>query len=264
MLVEFESENPKNMSKPCSQLNSKLIRDTAECQIITAVQKQCSVVAFKCIWRVNSDQVERAWRWVCDKRDDCDKKLLEMKEISFFFSAISTSKLQAPKQDGDDLRNDDSNEETVVSASQLSSVDQKIFPAITYWAACQTPNGAAVNPLKLQQALVKCGVEVYMCKSSTKKGCQRLNQLCQALKDHKNPCLMDLVASSYQHCLRYANITVWYYVNLSIEMEFVCLLLSNLESEMGLDSSIDYDASNTENVVRLRVKEQRMKTRLII
>ena len=28
-----------------------------------------------------------------------------------------------------------------------------------------------------------------------------LNQLCQVLKDHKNPCLMNFVEASYQHCL---------------------------------------------------------------
>ena len=40
------------MSKPCSQLNSKAIRDKAECEIVARVEKLCSVVAFKCFWRV--------------------------------------------------------------------------------------------------------------------------------------------------------------------------------------------------------------------
>lgn len=161
-------------------------------------------MAFKCIWRVKSEEVERAWRWICEKRDECDSKLFEMSEIVFFFSAISTSKLQVGKkninQDHHNAgENDDPNEETCVNASQLLTSDSQIFPAITYWAACQTRNGAVMNPLKLQQVLVKCGVEVYMSKVSAKKGSQHHNQLCQVLKDHKNPCLMDLVASSYQH-----------------------------------------------------------------
>ena len=38
---------PVKMSKPCSQLNSKVIRDKAECHIVAAIDKICSVVAFK-------------------------------------------------------------------------------------------------------------------------------------------------------------------------------------------------------------------------
>ena len=60
------------MSKPCSQLNSKVIRDKAECHIIAAIEKKCSVVAFKCVWRVHDDEIERAWSWICEKRDECD------------------------------------------------------------------------------------------------------------------------------------------------------------------------------------------------
>jgi len=153
---------------------------------------------------VEESKIQDAWQWICEKREECDSKLYNIKEIAFYFSAISTSKVTS-KQAHQEIRHDDLNdEESVVSASQLagSSNQQKIYPAITYWAACQTPNGSPVNPLLLQRALVKCGVEVYMSKSSTKKGCQHLNQLCQALKDHKNPCMVDLVASSFQNCLR--------------------------------------------------------------
>ena len=46
----------RKMSKPCSQLNSKVIRDKAECHIIAAIEKKCSVVAFKCVWRVHDDE----------------------------------------------------------------------------------------------------------------------------------------------------------------------------------------------------------------
>ena len=63
------------MSKPCSQLNSKLIRDKAEYSIITKVEKQCSVVGFKCVWRVKVQEIENAWTWICEKRDECDPKL---------------------------------------------------------------------------------------------------------------------------------------------------------------------------------------------
>ena len=57
------------MSKPCSQLNSKLIRYKAECSVIARVEKQCSIVDFKCVWHVQDKEIERAWNWICQKRD---------------------------------------------------------------------------------------------------------------------------------------------------------------------------------------------------
>ena len=201
-------QDQKKMSKPCSQLNSKVIRDKAECHIIAAIEKKCSVVAFKCVWRVHDDEIERAWNWICEKRDECDLTLSKMSEVCFFFSAISTSKLDSKKKTSkrsqpDEAReSDDSNEESQINPSQISSQGKKIFPAISYWLACQTENGSAVNLFKIQRALVKCGLEFYLSRASRKKSSHDLNQLCQVLKDHKYPCLMSFVEASYQHCLR--------------------------------------------------------------
>ena len=195
------------MSKPCSQLNSKLIRDKAECSIIAKVEKQCSVVGFKCVWRVKDQEIENAWNWICEKRDECDLKLSKVNGVCFFFSSISTSKLDTKRrktpQRSQALReSDDSGDESAISASQLSSPGKKVFPAISYWVACQTPNGSAMNPLKLQSALGSCGLEFYVSRATRKKGSHDLNKLCQVLKDHKNPCLMELVQTSYWHCFR--------------------------------------------------------------
>ena len=66
------------------------------------------------------------------------------------------------------------------------------FPAISYWVACQTSNGALVNLFKIPRAVG----------ASRKISSQNLNILYQVLKDHKNPCGMQLVESSYQNCLR--------------------------------------------------------------
>jgi len=126
------------MSKPCSQLNSKVIRDKAECHIIAAIEKKCSVVAFKCVWRVHDDEIERAWNWICEKRDECDLTLSKLSEFCFFFSAISTSKLDSKEKTSkrsqpDEAReSDDSNEESQINPSQISSQGKKIFHAISY------------------------------------------------------------------------------------------------------------------------------------
>ena len=196
------------MSRPCSQLNSKVIRDKAEYHIIAAVEKKCSVVSFKCIWRVENNEIERAWNWICEKRDECDRTLSKLSEVCFFFSAISTSEIGRKKKtarpSGERRREsgDDSNEESSIHPSQIASPGKQIFPAISYWVACQTKNGSAVNPAKIQRALGQCGLEFYLSRSYKKNNSQQLNQLCQVLKDHKNPCLMNFVAASYQHCLR--------------------------------------------------------------
>ena len=195
------------MSRPCSQLNSKVIRDQAECHIIAEIEKTCSVVAFKCVWRVKDDEIQRSWNWICEKRDECDLTLSKLSEVCFFFSAISASKLGRKKKknkasDEAGESGDDSNEESAINPSQISSPGKQILPAISYWVACQTHNGSAVNPFKIQRALGKCGLEFYLSRASRKKSSHHLNQLCQVLKDHKNPCLMNFVEASYQHCLR--------------------------------------------------------------
>lgn len=195
------------MSKPCSQLNSKVIRDKAECNIIAAIENRCSVVAFKCVWRVKDGEIERAWNWICEKRDECDLILSKLSEVCFFFSAISTSQLESKnkkcKKGHERKEGEESNEESAINPSQISSPGKQIYPAISYWVACQTQNGSAVNPFKIQRALGKSGIEFYLSRASRKKNSHELNQLCQVLKDHKNPCLMNFVETSYQHCLRW-------------------------------------------------------------
>ena len=134
---------------------------------------------------------------------ECDLTLSKLSEIFFFFSAISTSKLGRKKKnnkasDEAGESGDDSNEESAINPSQIPSPGKHI----SYWVTCQTHNGSAVNPFKIQRALGKCGLEFYLSRASRKKSSHHLNQLCQVLKDHKNPCLMNFVEASYQHCLR--------------------------------------------------------------
>ena len=45
---------------------------------------------------------------------------------------------------------DDLNEESQINPSQISSQGKQILAAISYWLACQTQNGSAVNPFKIQ------------------------------------------------------------------------------------------------------------------
>ena len=81
------------MSRPCSQLNSKAMRNKAKSEVVARVENLCSIVAFKCVWRVDDEEIENAWNWICEKRDECtDSTLSKLQEVCFLFSAISTSK----------------------------------------------------------------------------------------------------------------------------------------------------------------------------
>ena len=205
------------MSRPCRQLNSKVIRGVAECSILPIVEKKCSIIAVKCIWRVADEEIDQAWRWICEKRDLSDETLRKLEEVAFFFSAISTCE-SGPKKgnkrkcakkstdrDAEDSNTEGESDESA-SMSQGSTVvavaNKKIFPAISYWIACQTRNGAQASHVSITSALLKCDLEVTSTRTTRKSGSDTLNKLCQVLKDHKNQFMEQLVASSYQHCLR--------------------------------------------------------------
>lgn len=42
----------------------------------------------------------------------------------------------------------------------LTSVNKSLCPAISYWVALTTPNGAPASPISVHRALLDCGVEV--------------------------------------------------------------------------------------------------------
>ncbi|CAH3027318.1 unnamed protein product, partial [Porites evermanni] len=112
-----------------------------------AIEKTCSVVAFKCVWRVHNEEIQQPWNLICEKRDECDLELLKVSEVCFLFSAISTSKLDSKKEKSrtsDERRETNTlNEEFAINPSQLSTPGKQVFPAISYWVACQTQNGSA-------------------------------------------------------------------------------------------------------------------------
>ena len=49
-----------------------------------------------------------------------------------------------------------SNQSWISSHSAL--VNKKLLPAINYWIALNTPNGAQANPITIHRALLECGV----------------------------------------------------------------------------------------------------------
>ena len=127
-----------------------------EFHIVAAIEKTCSVVAFKCVWRVHNEEIQQPWNLICEKQDECDLELSKVSEVCFLFSAISTSKLDSKKKKSrtDERRETNKlNEQSAVNPSQISTPGKQVFPAISYWVACQTQNGSAVNPMKIKMLL---------------------------------------------------------------------------------------------------------------
>lgn len=75
-----------------------MIWDKVECYIIVVVEKKCFVVFFKCIWRVENNEIECVWNWICEKRDECDWILLKLSEVCFFFLVISIFEIGCKKK----------------------------------------------------------------------------------------------------------------------------------------------------------------------
>lgn len=100
-----------------------------------------------------------------------------MKNVAFFFSAISTQSLKKErrgkkKTNVEDEGSDDADE--FPDSSQLASstsqewvsshptiVNQKLIPCVSYWIALTTPNGAPCSPLVIHRALLECSVDVF-------------------------------------------------------------------------------------------------------
>lgn len=99
-----------------------------------------------------------------------------VKNVAFFFSAISTQSLKEKRgkknanDKGDDEENDD---EQLLESSQLTNsasqqwidrhptiVNQKLCPAVSYWIALTTPNGAPSSALVIHRALLECNVDI--------------------------------------------------------------------------------------------------------
>ena len=92
--------------------------------------------------------------------------------MAFFFSAISTQGPQkAPKKNKKNLEDNGEESDSKHFTTQLSSpssqswisshsalVNKKLLPAINYWIALNTPNGAQANPITIHRALLECGV----------------------------------------------------------------------------------------------------------
>ena len=88
--------------------------------------------------------------------------------MAFYFSSITTQLKPKTRKKGkeneeeEDPDEDDEPSSQVVSeqwmATNQNLVEKGYLPAIGYWIALTTPNGAPTNPLQIHRALLECGV----------------------------------------------------------------------------------------------------------
>lgn len=105
-----------------------------------------------------------------------------IKNVAFFFSAISTQSLKKEqsrkKAHVEDEGSDDADEFPDSSqlgnstsqewvASHSTIINQKLCPCVSYWIALTTPNGAPCSPLVIHRALLECSVDVFATQVTT-------------------------------------------------------------------------------------------------
>ena len=175
----------RRAQQPSKQLNSEAIRRAALCYMSPVVAGQCSVISAKCVVNLKEKQLLTSWNRICEKRDFCDREIsgatqllvaflfkLSFKTLknsfdwifsgipnaAFFFSAIATQeKKKGSIAESDD--SDDDGENSPVPSSQYEQivngnptlVNKSLWPAINYWLALATPNGAPANPLTVHR-----------------------------------------------------------------------------------------------------------------
>ena len=94
--------------------------------------------------------------------------LTAIPNTAFLFSAISTheKKKGSINQESEDSEEDQEPSPVPNMFSQQwldgdpTVINKSLWPAITYWLALTTPNGAPVNPLVVHRALLECGMAV--------------------------------------------------------------------------------------------------------
>ena len=138
------------------------------------------------------------WLKICQKRDECDEKIKNMKGVAFFFSSVAALEKQS-KGKGEKANSQEQEDD------QNDELPEKYWPAKTYWIAVQSSNGMRVSTVPLHSTLLETGMEVIakvlpVCKRGNEEDSCAL--LCTTLKDHKNHFIQTKVDMSFSHSLQ--------------------------------------------------------------
>ena len=96
--------------------------------------------------------------------------ILRIPNIAFFFSAISTQEkkkasiIEGTAEESSESEDDDQSSQIPSATSEqwldgsLASVNKSLCPAVSYWVALTTRNGAPASPISVHKAFLNCGV----------------------------------------------------------------------------------------------------------
>ena len=119
-----------------------------------------------------------------------------MKGVAFFFSSVAALERRSKgKKKNNEEQEDEQNDE----------VQEKYWPAITYWIAVQSPIGTRVSTVPLHSAFLQTGMEVTAnALPVCKRGCEEesCSPLCITPKDHNNYFIQSKVDKSFSHSLQ--------------------------------------------------------------
>ena len=165
------------------------------------MQGTCSLLSAKISYNKNEGiSFKDQWRNICQKRDECDERIKKMKGVAFFFSSIATLETRT-KEKSEKANNEKEDEEY---DEQNDEVQEKHWPAMTYWIAVQSSNGMRVSTVPLHSTLLQTGMEVTakalpVCKRGKEK--QSCAPLCTTLTDHNNNFMQSKVDMSFSNSL---------------------------------------------------------------
>ena len=211
-----DREMYRSARNPARQLNSKAIKDAASCFLSPIIRSRLSVVTATCVWRVQRKDLTEGWKLVCKKREECNRSLLTLEGLEFFFSAIGVK--EPPKKDkeksnseecNDDEDGDENEDSGVSESSQISqatersfamAAEKKRFPSFSFWMAFTSSTGAPVSLLPIKKVLLSCELEINVQIQKTVE--KSINSLFPVLKDHSSSYVIELVEASFQATMR--------------------------------------------------------------
>ena len=147
----------KSKIRPCQRLGQLF----AENEICATVQYQVSICCNTSI----SDEISK---YILVQKFDAFylSNTAGIHNVAFFFSAIASQEKKSGSINENTEEESSSGDEIPSSIAQqwlegnLTNVNKSLCPAIAYWVALTTVNGAPASPISVHKALLNSGLEV--------------------------------------------------------------------------------------------------------
>lgn len=168
MLANLFSSDDKKAVYPISNMTTVSHKEALRDYIAKPlVEQNCSVLAFRVVWRGQLVELEQVWKNIIPYREQCDTILNKTDNIQFYISAIT----------GLFNRRNQASGETVRSP---------VYPAIAYWVASNSDNFDAYQVLRNVEMSMRGIATVRPLGNAVPMKTENdfSSSLCTVLKDH--------------------------------------------------------------------------------